>query len=64
MPDGLAEAAYAVVHGAFTVEQRKGVFEPELNVGDDASPKTGCWRTPVATRLSDGTGRPSGRLRR
>jgi uncharacterized protein (TIGR03086 family) len=37
MPIGLAQAAYEVVHGAFTDEQRKGVFGPELPVGDDAS---------------------------
>jgi len=39
MPDGLAAAAYEVVHGAFTDEQRKGVFKPELEVGNDASPQ-------------------------
>ena len=37
MPDGLAEAAYEVVHGRFTDEQRKGIFGPELPVADDAS---------------------------
>jgi len=39
MPDGLAAAAYEMVHGAFTDEQRKGVFKPEIQVGDDASPQ-------------------------
>jgi len=39
MPDGLAEAAYGVIHGRFTDEQRKGVFKPEIPVGDDASPQ-------------------------
>ena len=39
MPDGLAAAAYEVVHGAFTDEQRKGVFKPEIEVGNDASPQ-------------------------
>ena len=39
MPDGLAAAAYEVVHGAFTDEQRKGVFKPELEVGRHASPQ-------------------------
>jgi len=39
MPDGLAEAAYTTIHGRFTDEQRKGVFKPEIPVGDDASPQ-------------------------
>jgi len=39
MPDGLAAAAYEIVHGAFTEDQRKGVFKPEIAVGDDASPQ-------------------------
>ena len=30
MPDGLAEAAYEMIHGRFTDEQRKGVFAPEV----------------------------------
>ena len=37
MPDGLAEAAYEMVHGRFTDEQRKGVFKPELPVGPEAT---------------------------
>ncbi len=37
MPAGLADAAYAVIHGRFTPEQRKGVFKPEIEVGPDAS---------------------------
>jgi uncharacterized protein (TIGR03086 family) len=37
MPTGLAQAAYDVVHGAFTDDQRKGVFGPEVRVGRDAS---------------------------
>ncbi len=37
MPAGLAQAAYDVVHGAFTDDQRKGVFGPELPVGEDAT---------------------------
>ena len=32
MPDGLAAAAYEMVHGAFTDDQRKGVFKPEIAV--------------------------------
>jgi uncharacterized protein (TIGR03086 family) len=39
MPDGLAEAAYQMIHGRFTDDQRKGVFKPEIEVGDDASPQ-------------------------
>lgn len=39
MPDGLAQAAYDVIHGAFTDDQRDGVFGPELDVPDDASPQ-------------------------
>jgi uncharacterized protein (TIGR03086 family) len=39
MPKGLADAAYEMVHGAFTDEQRKGVFKPEVQVGADASPQ-------------------------
>ena len=30
MPDGLAEAAYEVIHGRFTDDERKGVFGPEV----------------------------------
>jgi uncharacterized damage-inducible protein DinB len=37
MPDGLAAAAYQTIHGRFSDEQRKGVFDPEVPVGDDAS---------------------------
>lgn len=39
MPDGLADAAYAMIHGRFTDEQRAGVFGPEVPVADDASPQ-------------------------
>jgi uncharacterized protein (TIGR03086 family) len=39
MPDGLAAAAYESVHGKFTAEQRKGLFKPEVSIGDDASPQ-------------------------
>ena len=39
MPDGLAEAAYGMIHGQFTDEQRKGMFGPEVAVGADASPQ-------------------------
>ena len=37
MPEGLADAAYQLIHGKFTDEQRKGVFKPEVKVADDAS---------------------------
>lgn len=37
MPNGLPEAAYEIVHGAFTDEQRQGVFGPEIEVPDGAS---------------------------
>jgi uncharacterized protein (TIGR03086 family) len=39
MPEGLPEAAYDVIHGRFTEEQRKGVFKPERQVATDASPQ-------------------------
>lgn len=37
MPEGLPEAAYAMIHGRFTDEQRKGVFKPEIDVAPDSS---------------------------
>ncbi|MET0728536.1 MAG: TIGR03086 family metal-binding protein [Acidimicrobiales bacterium] len=37
MPNGLPEAAYAMVHGRFTDEQRKGVFKPEVEIPTDSS---------------------------
>jgi len=37
MPDGLPEAAFSLIHGRFTEEQRKGIFKPEIPVGRDAS---------------------------
>jgi len=39
MPAGLPEAAYEMIHGRFTDEQRKGVFKPEIAVPADASPQ-------------------------
>jgi uncharacterized protein (TIGR03086 family) len=39
MPAGLAAAAYGLAHGKFTDEQRKGIFKPEVPIGDDASPQ-------------------------
>jgi uncharacterized protein (TIGR03086 family) len=37
MPEGLSAAAYEMIHGRFTDDQRKGVFNPEVAVGSDAS---------------------------
>ena len=37
MPDGLPDAAYSLIHGRFTDEQRKGIFKPEIPVGPNAS---------------------------
>ena len=39
MPDGLADAAYNVVYGRFTDEQRSGLFKPEVPVSADATPQ-------------------------
>jgi uncharacterized protein (TIGR03086 family) len=39
MPDGLPEAAYAMIHGRFTDDQRKGVFKPEVAIDPNASPQ-------------------------
>ena len=39
MPEGLAGAAYEMIHGRFTDEQRPGIFKPELVVGEHASPQ-------------------------
>jgi uncharacterized protein (TIGR03086 family) len=37
MPAGLPDAAYSMIHGRFTDDQRKGLFKPEVPVADDAS---------------------------
>jgi len=37
MPEGLPEAAYQMIHGRFTEDQRKGVFKPEIPTAGDAS---------------------------
>jgi uncharacterized protein (TIGR03086 family) len=37
MPEGLPEAAYALIEGAFTVEGRRGVLATEVGVAADAS---------------------------
>jgi len=39
MPDGLPVAAYSLIHGSFTDEQRQGIFKPEIAVAPDASPQ-------------------------
>ena len=39
MPPELAAAAYEMIHGRFTAEQRKGLFKPEIPVPADASPQ-------------------------
>ena len=39
---------YELVHGKFTDEQRKGIFKPEVPIGNDVSPRTGCSPTPAA----------------
>ena len=36
MPKGLPEAAFEMIHGRFTDDQRKGVFKPEIDVPADA----------------------------
>ena len=48
MPQGLPEAAYEMIHGRFTDEQRTGVFKPEIAVAEDA---------PAQARLLGYTGR-------
>jgi hypothetical protein len=37
MPEGLPEAAYAMIYGRFTEEQRTGVFKPEVSVAPESS---------------------------
>jgi uncharacterized protein (TIGR03086 family) len=37
MPEGLPEAAFEMIHGRFTDDQRKGVFKPEVKVPANAS---------------------------
>jgi uncharacterized protein (TIGR03086 family) len=37
MPEGLPEAAYDMIHGRFTEDQRKGVFKPELALPSSTS---------------------------
>ena len=37
MPAGLPEAAYEMIHGRFTDDQRKGVFKPEVALSRAAS---------------------------
>ena len=37
MPQGLAEAAYQMIHGKLTDDQRKGAFKPEVQIDANAS---------------------------
>ena len=37
LSDHLAEVAYGLVHGAFTDDQREGVFGAAIDVPDDAT---------------------------
>lgn len=37
MPEGLPESAFAIIHGRFTDDQRKGVFKPEVVVDPSSS---------------------------
>jgi hypothetical protein len=37
MPDGLPEAAFALIEGAFTEEGRRGVLKPAVELPPDAS---------------------------
>ena len=37
MPEGLPEAAFGMIYGRFTEDQRKGVFKPEVSVRANAS---------------------------
>ena len=39
MPKGLPEAAYEMMHGRFTDEQREGIFKPELPISPSATPQ-------------------------
>jgi uncharacterized protein (TIGR03086 family) len=37
MPAGLAAEAFDTIHGRLTDDQRRGVFKPEIEVGEDAT---------------------------
>jgi uncharacterized protein (TIGR03086 family) len=37
MPKGLPDAAFEMIHGRFTDDQRKGIFKPEVEIPADAS---------------------------
>ncbi len=39
MPQGLPEAAYSMIHGRFTAEQREGVFKPEIAISPGSPPQ-------------------------
>jgi uncharacterized protein (TIGR03086 family) len=37
MPGGLPEAAYEMIHGRFTDDQRPGIFKPEIHIAPNSS---------------------------
>lgn len=39
MPAALPEAAYEMIHGRFTEDQRRGVFKPAIKIASDAPPQ-------------------------
>jgi uncharacterized protein (TIGR03086 family) len=39
MPEGLPEAAYEMIHGRFTDDERIGVFKPEVAISANALPQ-------------------------
>ncbi len=39
MPAGLPDAAYELLHGRFSDDERQGVFKPEVAVPEGASPQ-------------------------
>ena len=39
MPEGLPEAAYSLIHGRFTDDERKGIFKAEIAVPSTATPQ-------------------------
>lgn len=36
MPEGLPDAAYEIIHGRFTEDQRQGVFKPEVAIAPNS----------------------------
>ena len=77
MPDGLPEAAYALTHGLWPEEQRKGVLKPEIRIAADSSAqdkllaysgrepsRTGVRSTLGQVSLTGSPGSPKSRLAR